>query len=176
MQLGCKLVALDMGDRYGSDDSDSRDYKGDPMGRPSILPDSGTLAKLRRKHRADERHPDGCASGHTLEQVAEMYGVGKSAVWKALRGAGLTEERPRYTETLPWVVSNAHAHAWEAFMLRELARHLRGEPLSKQRGDYLGPWLNELRRQNVVIDYNHEEGFKRVPRRKYERGFIRKPE
>lgn len=145
------------------------------MPRPKSLPDSGTLAHLRRAHPKGEGHPEGCQQGHTLQQIADIYGVTENAVYRALREAGLTTPRPRYTDTMPWVVASEHEQAYAATMLRELAKRKQGlEPGNK--GRYLDRWLERLDAAGQVVAYDREKGFHLVKRRASDGdGYIRKP-
>lgn len=132
------------------------------MARPRTLPDSGTLAKLRRKH--------------TIAAIAEMYGVTENAVYYHLRDAGLTKKGNRYRDTIPWQVAMEHQDAYEAQMLRELGKRLAGEP-GGSRGAYLDAWLRGLdEKPRQVIAYDREKGFHRVRRMPQDKGgYIRKP-
>jgi hypothetical protein len=111
------------------------------MPYPKSLPDSGTLAQLRRTQ--------------TIREIAETYGVTEVAVHYALHDAGLTEAAaPR---VMPWTLRAEHKQARPANMIRTWFRRERGDtdiPPYKLRS--LELWLEELEDLGVVVDYDPE--------------------
>jgi hypothetical protein len=136
-----------------------------------ILPDSGTLAQMRRHM--------------TIAEIAEEYGVSQQAVWYKLRDAGLTENRP--PNSMPWTVRTEHLQSRPALMLRALAKLNRGEELPAQKLRSLEIWRKELDDLGVVVDYAPETppnpaspihgGFFYVPRTAEDgEGYTRNPD
>ncbi|MGI5245443.1 hypothetical protein [Dactylosporangium sp. CA-139066] len=112
------------------------------MPAPNILPDSGTLAQMRRTM--------------TIKEIADEYGVSEVAVYKQLNAAGLTKARP--PKSHPWTLKKEHEQTRPAIMLRALARRERGEELPAQKSRSLDIWLDELDRLKVVVDYDPDAG------------------
>ena len=134
------------------------------MARPRILPDADELGALRRE-------------GWTYDQIAERYGVTKSAVHVALTRSGLIENpRPRYDREIPWTVKTEHANSYQVAMLRMAARRGRGVKLRSDKERYLDNWIAQLDANNAVVGYHPDRGFYYTPRREgIDTGLIRKP-
>lgn len=113
------------------------------MPAPRQLPTSDVL----RKHRSD---------GMTYQEIADMYGVTKGAVYWQLRDAGLAKARPDHSKYLPWTVKTEHAHARPAMMLRLLSRREQGDKIPDVKARMLDKWLGEVKAADVVVCYNRD--------------------
>lgn len=112
------------------------------MPRPRILPTGDVLLKLRRE-------------GKTYDEIAEMYGVTRGAVYLQLRNIpGLVEDRPSHRDMIPWRVKVEHAHAYPAMMLRLLGRRLKGQELPEDKAKLLDSWCKSLKDKNLVVHYD----------------------
>lgn len=119
-----------------------------------LLPDNQRLQSLR-----DE--------GMTYKQIAAWIEqktgnkVSPATVGAALSRAGLTKERPRYENHLPWVVRKEHVSHYAARMLRLLGRRDSGLPLSEVDTQRLDAWLKMMKEAHAVVAYvpDSEEGF-----------------
>ncbi|MCB5179544.1 hypothetical protein [Streptomyces antimicrobicus] len=91
----------------------------------------------------------------SYEQIAEMYGVTKGAVYWQLRDSGQTKKRPDHKRYLPWTVKAEHAHARPAMMLRLLSRQESGDTtIPDVKARMLAKWLGEVRKADVVVCYD----------------------
>jgi hypothetical protein len=113
------------------------------MPAPRQLPTSDVLRSLRQK-------------GKTYEEIAEMYGVTKGAVYWQLRDAGIAGKRPDHSKYLPWRVKTEHAHARPAMMLRLLSRREHGDEIPAVKERMLDKWLGEVREADVVVCYSRD--------------------
>jgi hypothetical protein len=107
------------------------------------------------------------------------FGVHKSAVYQAMRRAGLTKEGSRidHKDTIPWTIRTEHRYDWPAEALRLLGRVRKGDtsiPEVKQR--MLMRWLTELSERGEVVTYDPDEGWRYVPREWGDAEFIRPPD
>jgi hypothetical protein len=107
------------------------------------------------------------------------FGVHKSAVYQAMRRAGLTKEGSRidHKDTIPWTIRTEHRYDWPAEALRLLGRVRKGDtsiPEVKQR--MLMRWLAALAEKGEVVTYDPDEGWKYVPREWGDAEFIRPPD
>jgi len=134
------------------------------MARPRILPDADVLGTLRRE-------------GWTYDQIAERYGVSKSAVHVALTRSNLIETpRPRYEREIPWTVATEHSNMYEVSMLRLAARRDHGAKIRAEKARYLDNWIAQLQRHDAVVGYHPDRGFYYTKRRPgVDTGLIRKP-
>ncbi|MET9729306.1 hypothetical protein ABZZ79_01180 [Streptomyces sp. NPDC006458] len=114
------------------------------MPAPKRLPTSDVL----RRHRERDKM--------TYEQIAEVYGVTKGAVYLALREAGLAGKRPSYKHLLPWTVAQTHANAFPALMLRALGAQQAGQNVPAVKRGMLDRWLDEIKAADVVVCYERE--------------------
>lgn len=87
------------------------------MAPPRLLPDDDTLRRLH------EKRIDGRRITHV--EIAEMYGVKPNAVYNRFRAMGLTHDRNRYKDLLPWTVATKHRHSYPAECLRLEGRRRR---------------------------------------------------
>jgi hypothetical protein len=111
------------------------------MPAPRQLPTSDVLRQLREK-------------GKTYEEIAELYGVTKGAVYWQLRDAGLAKARPDHSKYIPWTIKTEHAHAKPATMLRLHSRREQGDTIPAVKARMLDKWLAEIREANVVVCYD----------------------
>lgn len=125
--------------------------------------------------------------GHTYQEIADMYGVTKGAVYQRLRLAGHTSERPDYSETtMPWTVKTEHQQAYPAMMLRFLGRRLEGRDgtLREDKRRMLDRWVAAMERGNLSVAYDPRippnnasavGGFAYVPALPEDENFVRRP-
>jgi hypothetical protein len=111
------------------------------MPAPRSLPSSDVLRKLR-------------SQGKTYEEIGDMYGVTKGAVYWQLQEAGLTKVRPDHSAYIPWKLKTEHAHAKPATMLRLYSRRMQEDPIPAVKARQLDKWLAEIKKANVVVCYN----------------------
>lgn len=111
------------------------------MAAPRILPTSDVLIGLRQQ-------------GWTYDDIANEYGVTKGAVYLQLRQAKQVKDRPRYEQLIPWTVRTVHASAAPALMLRLYGRREAGRKIPAVKERMLDRWLEEIKAQNVVVDYD----------------------
>lgn len=119
----------------------------------------------------------------TYTQIAAQFrdqgiDVTPQAVSVAASRAGQGNRRPRYSEWLPWRVSNQHTMSHHALMLRAYGRWKNaGEDWGALRPDQrqsLRNWLATLQDQRKVVNYTRERGFFLVAARPGEQ-IIRRP-
>lgn len=113
------------------------------MPAPRQLPASDMLLTLRRQ-------------GWSYEDIANEYGVSKSAVYLQLRQARGTKARPSYKHLIPWTVRREHTHAHPVTMLRLLGRRENGESIPAVKERLLDKWLREVKEADVVLCYDPE--------------------
>jgi hypothetical protein len=119
-----------------------------------LLPSDSTLKKWVE---------EGLSHQDIVDRVLERENVvvSKSGVAAALSRAGLTN-RIRYDTHVPWTpIRPDHARAYPLTMLRYLARRDAGEQLLPQTEERLNSWLERLREEDAVVDYdyNSAQGF-----------------
>lgn len=94
--------------------------------------------------------------GMSYDEIADLYGVTKGAVYLQMRDAGRTSKRPDNSHLMPaGGVATKHQHAHPAMMLRIQGRVDRDEsgiPPVKLR--QLDKWLRELAEQKLILDYH----------------------
>ncbi|MFD6970573.1 hypothetical protein [Streptomyces sp. NPDC059949] len=91
----------------------------------------------------------------SYEQIAEMYGVTKGAVYWQLQASGQTKKRPDHKRFIPWTVKAEHAHARPVMMLRLLSRQENGdESIPDVKLRMLTKWLGEVKAADVVVCYD----------------------
>ncbi|MEV5079273.1 hypothetical protein AB0K74_10715 [Streptomyces sp. NPDC056159] len=113
------------------------------MPAPRQLPSSDVLRKLRGQKK-------------TYEEIAQMYGVTKGAVYWQLRDAGVSKKRPDHSKYIPWTVKVEHAHAKPVLMLRLLSRREQGDKIPEVKERMLDKWLKEIEAADVVVCYDRE--------------------
>jgi hypothetical protein len=111
------------------------------MPAPRQLPTSDVLRSLR-------------SQGKTYEEIGEMYGVTKGAVYWQLRDAGLAKARPDHSKYIPWKVKTEHAHAKPVTMLRLHSRREQGDTIPEVKARMLDKWLAEIKEADVVVCYD----------------------
>lgn len=86
--------------------------------------------------------------------------------------------RPRYMETLPWVVAPAHRDDNNARMLRLEGRRRIGGALTEKELRILSQWLDLLAERAAVVVYEarSKKGFFWVPRTEDDDDVVRRPE
>lgn len=119
--------------------------------------------------------------GLTQKEIAERFGVSRSAIAMAKMTYGLEagKTRERFADMLPWTLQPEHRMHWDARMLRLEARRQRGQDLTDDELRWLQGWRSDLDEKNAVVMYNGRtrEGFHWVPRRDEDEGsVIRRPE
>ena len=92
--------------------------------------------------------------------------VSRSAVAQAICRYGLSNERLRFTEQVPWRVNAAHLSQYPVRMLRLLGRRQNALPLTEKELDRLNAWLMKLASTNSVVGYDPTSihGFAYIPR------------
>ncbi len=113
------------------------------MPAPRQLPSSDVL----RKHRAE---------GLTYDQIGELYGVTKGAVYLQLRDAKIAKPRADHSKYIPWTVRTEHSQARPNGMLRLYSRREQGEKLPAVKERMLDKWLEEIKAADVVVCYHRE--------------------
>jgi hypothetical protein len=113
------------------------------MPAPRQLPTSDVLRQLR-------------AQGKTYEEIGDMYGVTKGAVYWQLRDAGLAKTRPDHSKYIPWKIRTDHAHAKPATMLRLHSRREQGDTIPAVKARMLDKWLAEIKEADVVVCYDRD--------------------
>lgn len=135
------------------------------------LPDATTLVRLRR-------------NGWTLDQIAEEYGVTRTAVWKALERSGNTNPLPSYKDLVPWKVEQEHRGTAAMARIRSLVKQQQGVPLREGEAKLLKEWLAGMEDAGVILNYHPEApsnaastkgGFYFSPRQLGEKGLFREP-
>ncbi|MFE0648512.1 hypothetical protein ACFVZH_07995 [Streptomyces sp. NPDC059534] len=93
----------------------------------------------------------------TYDEIAEMYGVTRGAVYLQLRDSKQTSKRPDHSKYIPWTVKAGHAQARPNAMLRLFSRREQGETLPEVKERMLDKWLAEIKEADVVVCYNREQ-------------------
>jgi hypothetical protein len=114
------------------------------MPAPRQLPDNEELRRLVSIEKLN------------YKQIAERFGVGEQAVYRAMDRMNATTPRPDYSDLIPWRISTMHQKAMPLRHLRAMARKERG--LSVDEGDErrLSAWLDMLRENDLVVCYDPE--------------------
>lgn len=123
--------------------------------------------------------------GLTQQQIADAWEkesghrLSRSAIGMALARFDLqsARPRPRYEDTLPWVVVSEHRMAYDARMLRLEGRRRRGGKLSEKEKHLLTIWREALDQENAVVTYDAAtaEGFFWTPRLPEDDDILRRP-
>ncbi|MBK3559331.1 hypothetical protein JHN55_22960 [Streptomyces sp. MBT56] len=92
----------------------------------------------------------------TYEEIGNLYGVTKGAVYLQLRDAKISKSRPDHSKYIPWTVRAEHAQARPNGMLRLYSRRAQGEELPAVKARMLDKWLAEIKAANVVVCYHRE--------------------
>lgn len=125
------------------------------MARPRKVPDVGQLISWR---------DIGLTHQQMADRILDEYGVqvSRSSISAALSRAGKSEDKARYTDTIPWRVRTIHLKEYPARMLRLLGRRRAGGELSENETQRLDSWLKMLADGNAVVGYdpdNDAQGF-----------------
>jgi hypothetical protein len=99
--------------------------------------------------------------GYTHKEIAKATGLPRGTISSAIQRAGLSQDKMRYSEEIPWRVREEHATHYAARMLRLLGRRRAGIELSQAQGKALDSWLRRLREMHAVVTYEpaSEDGF-----------------
>lgn len=99
--------------------------------------------------------------GMTHAEIAEMTGLSRGTISSAIQRAGLSLEKMRYKDEIPWRVAETHAQHYAARMLRILGRKRQGLKLTPAQDLALDSWLRKLRDMHAVVTYERdsEDGF-----------------
>lgn len=99
--------------------------------------------------------------GMTHKAIAELTGLPRATISSAIRRADLSDEKPRYTDEIPWKVAEEHATHYAARMLRALGRRRAGLPLTERQETALDHWLVRLMDMHALVTYERdsEDGF-----------------
>lgn len=116
------------------------------MARPQILPNADKLLEMVQA---------GMTHTEIAQQVAREtgYPVSRAAVSVALSRAGLTEEKPRYAEEIPWRLHGKDLKHYGIRMLRLLGKRRAGEELTPDENTRLTNWLDKLDEEDAVVAY-----------------------
>jgi len=116
------------------------------MARPQILPNADKLLQMVQ-------------AGMTHAEIADAvardtgYPVTRAAVSVALSRAGLTVEKPRYAEEIPWRLHGKDLKHYAVRMLRLLGKRRAGEELTADENTRLNNWLAKLDEADAVVAY-----------------------
>lgn len=151
------------------------------MARPSTLPDEATLRQWYENKQMTLADMVGAAVELGYPRVTE------NAFTMAFRRFGWEPRLRFYYDTLPWEVRPDHEGHRHQRNLRRYARREAGETLKPRELSALESWLAEMNTPQpnnkppapwgavVQYEYDTPEGFYAVPRRKGEKGMIRRP-
>lgn len=125
------------------------------MSRARLLPPTSHLVEL-----VDQ--------GLTHAQIAERIcatgvKVSRSSVSSALSRAGVSSQRERYRDFLPWRLNPAHDDAFVTRQLRTLARLERGQQVSDTDRGKAERFLARLRAAGCVVTYSFDSGYSLIP-------------
>jgi hypothetical protein len=121
------------------------------------------------------------AEGLTQDQMAERFfnetgeRRGRSSFAAVIHRHGLNNPRatPRYEEDLPWKGVKAEHFCYEQRMLRALGARRHGHTNADAvPGGRLDAWLAEMDKENLVVMYEPELGFFKVPREDGDVGYV----
>lgn len=111
------------------------------------------------------------------EQYLDKYNIEISASTLSdfRRREGLPSRIVRDPDLIPWKLETQHRFSHEAALLRALAREREGHPVKGRLKTSLDNWLARMEADGTVLDYDPEQGFHYVKRRKSDRDVIRSP-
>lgn len=128
------------------------------------------------------------SQGWKQTDIADAYGVSRGLPYHRFNKLGVTKNRPRYAEYLPWVVATEHNNHVIAVRLRWIAHREANRTAGLPDDDGMPAWalpmadtlIDALRSQDAVVTYDvmSEEGFKLVratPAEKATGAIIREP-
>lgn len=122
---------------------------------------------------------------HTYQEVGDMYGVGRSAVYRALSRANKVKKVPDYRDVLPWRIELEHRGSGVMSRIRDLVKKQQGVQLSANEERLLKEWIEGMEKEGVILNYHPEAppnaaattgGFYYSPRRPGEEGLFREPD
>ena len=117
------------------------------MAPPQIVPDKNTLQRW-----IDE----GLTHQQMADRVFELKGqrVTRNAISAAMARYGLSQDRSRYDEEIPWRVNMLHAKAFQLRMLRLLGRRRLGREMKTAEINQLNKWLQRLQIEKAIVAYD----------------------
>lgn len=117
-------------------------------------------------------------AGATQQEVADRFGVSQAAISNAV-ARGRIDMAPRRPEgrAIPWTpIKLEHRQDYLARMLRAAHRREQGMTSSSFWESRLDGFLRAMEDGGWVVDYDPDEGFKKVPRRLgVDQGLVREP-
>ena len=141
------------------------------MAAPRKVPDKTTLARWKRQGLSQQEMAD-----KVFEETGEH--ISRATIAGAMVRYGLSEEKPRYNDVLPWRVRMEHISAYPARMLRLLGKRNNGVELNPQEERKLNSWIRKMQAENAVVAYDPDsaQGFFYVERDEHDDpdGFVRK--
>lgn len=108
-----------------------------------VLPDAAVLRRLRNQ-------------GMTYGEIADLYGVTESGVWRAFDRAGLISQRPTYRDVVPWTVDRQFSRTQIMQYLRAMAKMQARLPVSDSQRRSVERWLEYMKESGVVLAYHPE--------------------
>lgn len=106
-----------------------------------VLPDAAVLRRLRNK-------------GMTYKEIADLYGVTESGVWRAFDRASMISSRATYRDVVPWKVDRKFSRTEIMRHLRTMAKMQAELPVSAADEKALTAWLDNMSADNVVLAYH----------------------
>ena len=134
-----------------------------------VLPDATVLRRLRNR-------------GMTYKEIAELYGVTESGVWRAFDRASLIKARSTYRDVVPWKVDRKFARTEVMRHLRTMAKMQAELPVTSTDEQSLLRWLDHMKEDGVVLAYHPDAppndaagvgGFYYTERQEGEEGWFR---
>lgn len=138
---------------------------------PSMLPGIEELKRMRDSGMSTKDIAE-AVNAENQKLLGDSYReIGRSAVSRAFERAGEpwstgeTTKRVRYSDEIPWQVAKKDNRHYYLDNLRRWAQVNRGKELSIGDKVEYDRFVRALERDDVVIDYDPEEGWRKVPRR-----------
>lgn len=119
----------------------NNEIKADKVKEWGVLPDAAVLRRLRNQ-------------GMTYKEIAELYGVTESGVWRAFDRADLIKSRPTYRNVVPWKVDRKFSQTAIMKHLRTMAKMQAELPVGHEDERSLTEWLDDMQRDNVILAYH----------------------
>lgn len=116
------------------------------MARPQILPNADKLLQMVQARMTHAEIADAVSKD-------TGYPVSRAAVSVALSRAGLTEEKRRYAEEIPWRLHGKDLKHYAIRMLRLLGKRRAGEELTPDENVRLTNWMDKLAEADAVVAY-----------------------
>lgn len=95
--------------------------------------------------------------GRTYKEIADMYGLTPSWIYRQARQAGLVsrrQDRLSHKRALPWQVRRQHSAGRIARYLRVLSSTAQGKETSEYDQRVALRWAKEMIRQGLDVDYD----------------------